>query len=80
MNFETAACNPALEISGLPRRWPSPLPGWFDDFLENPGGMGRAHQRQESEFTKWRSQKFDQSIGVEIRPGDPFGFKHRRVS
>ncbi len=76
INFEAAACNPALKISPLDGSRPSPLPGRFDDLLENAGGMRRAHGRREFEFTKRRPKKLDQPIRFEIRPGDPFGFKH----
>jgi hypothetical protein len=76
MNFEAAARNPALKISPLRGCRPSPLPGRFDDLLEHAGGMSRAHGRRKFEFTKWRPKKLDQSIGFEIRPGDPFGVKH----
>jgi hypothetical protein len=38
--------------------------------------MRCAHGRREFEFTKWRPKKLDQLIRFEIRPGDPFCFKH----
>ena len=75
-NLEAAAYNPALKISPLRGSRPSPLPGRFDDLLENAGGMRRAHGRREFEFTKWRPKKLDQLIRFEIRPGDPLRFKH----